>query len=168
MLEKKNITKFKLINLFNSKFYFNYAEDVRKCYNLNVKYGLTNSNNLVLKKQHMKWLEYQKKKNSKIFIVHELNKKFMGYIRAEKIRKYYLISISLKHKYKKKNIGTTVLKKFLNKFKFQNFSFLAVVKKNNLNSVNFFIKNNFKIVNIVPFKKNELSKNFYLKFNKYS
>ena len=63
MLKKKTITKFKLINLFNSKFYLDYAEDIRKSYNLNVKDGLTNSKKIVSKADHLSWLENQKKKN---------------------------------------------------------------------------------------------------------
>ena len=166
MLKKKSITKFKLINLFNSKLYSNYAENIRKLYNSDLKKNLTNSINIVKKTDHLNWLEFQKKKEANIFVVEELNKEFIGYIRSEKIKKYHIISISLKKNYRKKNIGTAILRRFIKKFEFDNFSFLVIVKKTNLRSINFFKKNNFKIVNIAEIKKNKLKKNFYLKFNK--
>ena len=166
MSKKKNIIKFKLIKLFNSKLYSKYAEDIRKCYNLNVKNGFTNSKNIVSKTEHINWLESQKKKDANIFIAEELNKNFIGYIRSEKIKKYHIISISLNDKYKNKNIGTIILKKFLKKFETDNLSFLAIVKKTNLKSVKFFKKNDFKIINIAEIRKNELKKNYYLKLNK--
>lgn len=165
-VKKKNNTKFKLINLFNSKFYLNYAEDIRKSYNLNVKNGLTNSKNIVSKADHLNWLENQKKKKSNIFIAKEINKKFIGYIRSEKLKKYHIISISLKNKYRKQKIGSIILNRFIKKFKFDNLTFLAIVKKNNIRSINFFKKNDFRIINIPEINKNGLTKNFYLKFNK--
>ena len=166
MLKKKTITKFKLINLFNSKFYLDYAEDIRKSYNLNVKDGLTNSKKIVSKADHLSWMQNQKKKKSNIFIAKEINKKFIGYIRSEKFKKYQIISISLKNKYRKQKIGSIILNRFIKRFKFDNLSFLAIVKKNNVRLVSFFKKNNFKIINIPEINKNELAKNFYLKFNK--
>tara|TARA_Y100000768_G_C23630962_1_gene519511 strand:- start:86 stop:490 length:405 start_codon:yes stop_codon:yes gene_type:complete len=133
---------------------------------LNVKNGFTNSKNIVSKTEHINWLESQKKKDANIFIAEELNKNFIGYIRSEKIKKYHIISISLNDKYKNKNIGTIILKKFLKKFETDNLSFLAIVKKTNLKSVKFFKKNDFKIINIAEIRKNELKKNYYLKLNK--
>ena len=67
MLKKKSITKFKLIKLFNSKLYSNYAENIRKLYNLDLKKDLTNSTSIVSKTDHLNWLEIQKKKRSKYF-----------------------------------------------------------------------------------------------------
>ena len=166
MLKKKITTKFKLINLFNSNLYLDDAEEIRKNYNLNVKNGLTNTKNIISKADHLNWLQDQKKKKSKIFVAKELNKMFIGYIRSEKFKKYQIISISLKNKYRKQKLGSMILNRYIKKFQFANLSFLAIVKKNNIKSINFFKKNNFKIINISEIKNNKLSKNFYLKFNK--
>ena len=165
--KKKNI-KIKLINIFKSKLYFKSAEQIRKCYNFYVKKNLTNSKKIIKKAEHLNWLEYEKKKiNSKIFVVEDLKKNFIGYIRSEKIRKYNLISISLKKTYQKKNMGSMILKNFINTFKDKNASFLAIVKKKNIHSLNFFKKNNFKIIDkVVQIKKNTLKNNFYLKLTK--
>ena len=168
MITKKNNINIKLVNIYKSKFYYKYAEQIRKCYNFSVKEDLTNSKKIATKTEHLNWLLKEKKKiNSRIFIAEDLNKKFIGYIRSEKIRKYNLISISLKKNYRKKNIGTIILKNFINNFKNKNLFFLAIVKKKNFHSVNFFKKSNFKIINnITMIKKNTLKKNFYLKLTK--
>ena len=102
MFKKKSITKFRLINLFNSKLYSKYAENIRKLYNSDLKKDLTNSTNIVSKTQHLNWLEILKKKEANIFVAEELNKEFIGYVRSEKVKKYYIISISLKKNIKKK------------------------------------------------------------------
>ena len=67
MLKKKSITKFRLINLFSSKLYSNYAENIRKLYNSDLKKGLTNSTKIVSKTDHLNWLETQKKKKQIFF-----------------------------------------------------------------------------------------------------
>ena len=56
------------IKLSNSKLYSNYAENIRKLYNLDLKKDLTNSTSIVSKTDHLNWLEIQKKKKQ-IFLL---------------------------------------------------------------------------------------------------
>ena len=76
-----------------------------------------------------------------MFIILYLDK-IIGYIRLEKNRKNLIISIMIKKKFRKNNLGSISLE-FIEK-KFEGFNLVAYVSKDNLLSINFFKKNKFK------------------------
>ena len=89
-------------------------------------------------KEHEDW--YFDKKKKIIFIVNYKNYK-IGYIRAENKKKPFL-SWAIMSKYRGKNFGVILLKKFIRKMKFK--SCFAQIDQNNIPSILMVIKNNFK------------------------
>tara|TARA_Y100000389_G_C17438240_1_gene506891 strand:+ start:127 stop:618 length:492 start_codon:yes stop_codon:yes gene_type:complete len=97
-------------------------------------------------KSHLLWLyKNLKKKNVYIYIATKIPElKKVGYIRFEKIKtKTWEISIANNPFFHGKGYGSKFIQKTLNKFKGKN-KFIAIVKNNNKESLNFFLKNKFK------------------------
>ena len=74
------------------------------------------------------------------------NKKTIGYVRFDEIyKRKYNISIALNNSFVGKGLGTKFLKNSIVKLtKTRNVEMIrSIVKKKNIHSVNFFLKNNF-------------------------
>ena len=97
-------------------------------------------------KSHLLWLDKNlKKKNVYIYIAIKIPKlKKVGYIRFKQIKsKTWEISIANNPFFHGKGYGSKLIQKTLKKFKGIN-RFIAIVKNNNKESINFFMKNKFK------------------------
>ena len=85
--------------------------------------------------------------NRDFIFIGEFSSEIIGYVRFDKV--YYNrceVSISLKNKFINKGLGSKILKRSISKLKkiINVKSIKSIVKKKNVNSINFFIKNNFK------------------------
>ena len=94
---------------------------------------------------HLRW--YKSKINNKKNIYRTINvdNKIVGYLRLDFIEFYYQVSIFGIKKYQKKGIFTKVIKKIETSLK-KPCLLLAKVKNKNINSIIFFKKNNYKLV----------------------
>ena len=130
-----------------------------KTYNDGVKKKKFINNHYVNFKNHKIWLKNTlKNKNYIIFITSIKNKKKIGYVRFERVKlKTWEVSIANSNFFQGKGYGTLSLANTLNKFK-KKVKIYSIVKKDNKQSLNCFLKNSFKI------KKNHI----YLKKKKIS
>ena len=98
-------------------------------------------------KEHKIW--FGNKINEKMLFICSFKDK-IGYVRYDYINKKTLsVSIAIKDKYKRKGFGKQMLIKTLKKKKISKFNIIAIIKKQNLVSKNFFLDSGFKF-----FKKN--------------
>lgn len=110
---------------------------------------------------HKKWFAYQINSKNRLYVIKKKNKK-IGYLRLNYISKnLFEVSIAIIREFQKKNIGTFALQ--LVERKNPEKSFQAKVLNKNINSVNFFKKNNYKVFKrrkkyIIMVKKNEIQK----------
>jgi ribosomal protein S18 acetylase RimI-like enzyme len=103
-------------------------------------------------KDHKKWFfKFIKNKKNKIFII-KFNLKNIGYIRASKSKKNFLISIAIKKEYTRIGIGKISLLNFEKIIKVKKLT--AHVLRNNTNSLNFFFSCNYCI--------DSVNKNFFI------
>lgn len=136
----------------NSNFKIRYAkiEDLHftlKLHNQNVLKDKFFSKEKVGLKDHKIW--FKKKINEKMLFICTFEDK-IGYVRYDYIDKKNLsISIAIIDKYKRKGFGKKMLIKTLKRKKISKFNIIAVIKKQNLISKNFFLDSGFKF-----FKKN--------------
>jgi L-amino acid N-acyltransferase YncA len=166
-VKKNNITNFKILDLkkLNHKQKDIFLEQIRICYNYYVEKDLFFTKNVVDKKSHKRWYKnFTTKKFDKILIALSLNNKFLGYVRSRKYYNYFFISVAISNTKQNKNIATKLLSNLILKTKFKSPKFFAIVKKKNIKSFNFFIKNNFKKtdVNLKILKKGYKVDNHYL------
>ncbi len=129
---------------------------ILKIFNESVNKGLTGTRKKIKYLAHQKWFLQKMQSNRDFIFIGEFNGEIIGYVRFDNV--YYNqceISISLKNKFIKKGLGSKILKRSISKLKkiINVKSIKSRVKKKNINSINFFIKNNFK--EIVPKDKNK-------------
>jgi len=111
---------------------------------------------------HDKWFE-QNLNNTKIklyigYLVKKNQKKKIGVVRFNIKSKYALVSINLNPVMRGKGLSYILLAAGIKKFfKFKKINLIAEIKKNNLTSVNCFLKNGFY------FLKSKNNYNFYQK-----
>jgi len=78
------------------------------------------------------------------FIIAEINKKIVGYIFGTPGE---IESIAVAKKWRRKKIGTALLKKLITSFKKRGVKKITLhVRESNLSAISFYLKNNFKIV----------------------
>ena len=114
---------------------------------------------------HNLW--FNKNYNKNYFYTCYYSGKKVGYIRGKKKDETIEISIAFLKNFQNKNIATTCFKYFEKKFK-NNQIFIAKVKNNNKNSLNFFYRNDFNFLNKQKnyknlYKVSSIDKNNYLK-----
>ena len=99
---------------------------------------------------HHTWFKQALSKKNKFFYKIIFKKKDSGYIRIEKIKKNYFVSICVDKKFRKKNLAFNALanveKRILDKGIMH-----SVVKKNNIASKKLFLKSGYSV-----YKKNKL------------
>ena len=141
--KKKLNKKIKLKNKFYLKLIKSHSFDkeILRIRNNNKNLNFTLTKNKIFLADHRRWFQNFLKKKNFIFIILYLDK-IIGYIRLEKNRKNLIISIIIKKKFRKNNLGSISLE-FIEK-KFEGFNLVAYVSKDNLLSINFFKKNKFK------------------------
>lgn len=141
------------IVLFNKlhKKYLSFLFEIR-----NKPYVRKNSTNLkkTYFKKHVSWVSnFIKKPSNKIYIIKK-NKFNAGYIRIETRGKIKKLSWALLKKYQKKGLMTKNLSYLTSN---KNFSYRALIKKNNISSINMAINIGFKQIyirgNFLYFKK---------------
>ena len=108
--------------------------------NKSIRKNFFNSN-IISKPDHKRWFLKTIRNKKNLFLIILKNKSKLGCIRYEKKEFYYKISISILPKYQSLNIGSealskseTILKKAI---------VISSVKKNNVKSLNFFLKNGY-------------------------
>jgi len=150
-MKKNNVTNFKIFDLkkLNHESRNIFLEQIRKCYNYYVAKDLFFTKNIVDKKSHKRWYKnFTKRKFDKILIALSSNNKFLGYVRSRKYYNYFFVSIAVISSKQNKNVASKLLNNLILKTKFKSPKFFAIVKKRNIKSFNFFIKNNFKKTDI--------------------
>lgn len=104
--------------------------------------------------EHKKW--FNKNFKNKYYYTLLNNKKKIGYIRGDDVNDVIYISIALDSKFRKKNLASRSFKLFEKKIE-DNSILFAKIKKQNINSIKFFEKNNFNLLkkdkNILTFYK---------------
>ena len=126
-----------------------------KIHNSSVKGGFFNSKNLVVFKDHIKWLKKKLKSNSKIYIGKNYNKKDFSYVRFDEIKNnIFEVSIGNLPNFYGKGLGSLMLEKSIKKFR-KNYNpkkITCAVKKFNIRSSKFFLKNGFVKMKFNPKK----------------
>ena len=136
---KNKIPKIKLRLINNKDLRFTY-----RLYNNNVLDKKFFSKKPVTFEEHKNW--FKEKLKEKFFFIC-LEKKKIGYVRFEKIKKKNLsVSIAVDKKYLRKGYGKLMLLKSLNKKRITKYNIYAFVKKNNSISKKFFLNSGFKFV----------------------
>ncbi len=120
---------------------------ILKIFNESVNKGLTGTRKKIKYPAHQKWFLQKMQSNRDFIFIGEFSSEIIGYVRFDKV--YYNrceVSISLKNKFINKGLGSKILKRSISKLKkiINVKSIKSIVKKKNVNSINFFIKNNFK------------------------
>jgi len=159
---KKNNFKVKKVNI-NDELW------ILKLYNFYVRKKIFNSLNEVKLTEHRKWYA---KAMQDFFLKLSYGDNNCGYIRIEKsntIKKSFEISIAIKNRYIGKGFGEKLLKTAISKFYKKKTNrknkLIALVKKNNIISLNFFLKNNFKEIKIKNQYNSKLKKLKICQFN---
>jgi len=103
-----------------------------------------NTKKRIVYSDHKKWFQERiNDKNSHLLII-KYSTDYIGQIRFQKVHKlYYDIDIFIINNYRNKNIASIALQNSFQKFKKR--PIRAIVKKSNIISYNFFIKNNFEL-----------------------
>jgi L-amino acid N-acyltransferase YncA len=134
-------------------------------YNHNVKKKLFNSNKAVSLKSHKNWFnKFLKSKKSEIYL--GFTNKNIGYVRIENLfANIYSISIAISEEFIGKGYSDIFLRLSIDRFakKRKKIIILSIVKKKNLRSTLFFLKNKFLEIKI---NKNDKLKKFVKKNNK--
>lgn len=119
---------------------------ILKIYNETVSYGLSGTKRKIQLNDHIKWLKKKLLSKKDIIYICRINRIIIGYIRFEKIyRGGCEISIAFKKNFINKGFGSTLLKKSIKKLtKVKKIKKIkSKVRKKNVNSIMFFLKNNF-------------------------
>lgn len=107
---------------------------------------------------HIDWFSKAIKKKSNFFFIIKLKKINCGYLRYEKKRKFLNVSICIDKKFRNRSIALSALLKGDKRVKsYKNLELKAVVKKNNLPSIQLFLKASYamfkKEKNLIIFRK---------------
>jgi len=102
------------------------------------------SSNITSIKEHRKWFEKNINDKGNLFLIIKKDKSKIGFIRYEKKEFYYDISISIIPRYQSINIGSRALKSSEEILK--KGMIISRIKKNNRNSIKFFLKNDYSIL----------------------
>ena len=122
------------------------ANSILEIFNESVNKGHTETKTKILLEHHIKWLKKKLFSKKDIIYIGKINKITVGYIRFDNI---YLnrceISIACKKQYINKGFGSTLLKRGIKKLiKLKKIKIIkSKEKKKNMNSIKFFLKNNF-------------------------
>ncbi len=142
---------------------------ILKLYNFYVRKKIFNSLNEVKLTEHRKWYA---KAMQDFFLKLSYGDNNCGYIRIEKsnsIKESFEISIAIKNQYIGKGFGKKLLKTAISKFYKKKTNrknkLIALVKKKNIISLNFFLKNNFKEIKIKNQYNSKLKKLRICQFN---
>lgn len=115
-----------LFNLRNKKYVRNHSINKKK----------------IAIKNHLTWADnFFKMKNNSLYVIKE-KKIFIGYLRSNKIGKFFNLSWALTKNYQKKGFAAKLLKKASND---KNKKYKAVIIKNNLASIKLAKKCGFKV-----------------------
>ena len=122
------------------------ADCILKIFNESVSKGLSETKKKIQLDHHIRWLKKKISSKKDIIYVSKINKITIGYIRFDNIyRNKCEISIAFKKQYINKGFGSTLLKKSIKKLiRLKKIKIIkSKVKKKNVNSIKFFLKNNF-------------------------
>ena len=160
MIKTTTLTK----KLVIQKFKLEDSKSLLGIYNQSVIQGHTGTNKKVKLKTHQKWLEKKKLSKNDLIFVGKLNKIIIGYVRFENINfEKCIVSIALKRQFVNRGYGSKLLNRSIaNLVKIKRIKKIECkVKKINVNSAEFFLKNNFKEI-INTKKKNSIYRYFKL------
>ena len=138
---------------------------IHKIFNESVSKGYAGTKKIVKFNTHQNWLKKKLLSKNNFIFVAKFNKIIIGYIRFDNI---YLekceISIALKNQFINKGFGSKFLKRSITKLiKIRKIKTItSKVKKNNTNSIKFFLKNNFSEIDN---KKKTIHNYRYFKLN---
>tara|TARA_B100000925_G_C21865349_1_gene411844 strand:- start:236 stop:706 length:471 start_codon:yes stop_codon:yes gene_type:complete len=122
------------------------ANCILKIFNESVNKGITETKTKIQFDDHIKWLKKKLFSKKDIIYVGKINKITVGYIRFDNIdHNKCEISIAFKKQYINKGFGSILLKNSIKKLiKLKKIrKITSKVRKKNINSINFFLKNNF-------------------------
>ena len=121
---------------------FEDAKLLLKIHNASIKGGYFNSKNLIVYKDHIEWFKKKLKSNSKIYIGKNSIKKKFGYVRFDEVKSnIFEVSLGNLPSFYGKGLGSLMLEKSIKKFKPK--KIISAVKKFNVRSAKFFLKNKF-------------------------
>lgn len=159
MLKNLKIENFK-IKLSKEIWKLRFSEDAKKNFfdNKNISF-----------KEHYNWIKKYHRNKKKIFLIAKHKSIFIGYVRLDYINNSAIVSIIVKKAYKNKSVASILLNKAIEKSKKK--IIIAEVKKSNLKSIKFFLKNKFQIERkkkgIIVLMRKQIKKNTqYLKIIK--
>jgi L-amino acid N-acyltransferase YncA len=138
---------------------------ILKIFNNSVKMGYTETKKKIKFELHHSWLKKKLLSKKDFLFIGKFDNKVIGYIRFDETRlEKYDISIGLKNQFIGKGLGSKFLNNSINKIiNIKKIRLIkSKVKKKNINSINFFIKNNF--VEIIS-KKLKIGNYRYFKLN---
>ena len=122
------------------------ADCILKIFNESISKGLTETKTKIQLDEHIKWLKKKLFSKKDIIYICKIYETTAGYIRFDNIyRNKCEISIALKKQYINKGFGSILLKRSIKKLiKLKKIKIIkSKVKKKNMNSIKFFLKNNF-------------------------
>ena len=125
---------------------FKDSDYILEIFNESVSKGISGTKTKVMPETHSKWLKRKLSSNKNFIFVAKINKIIIGYVRFDNIyRGNCEVSIALKHEFINKGYGSNILRKGILKLtKIKKIKRIkSKVKKNNKNSILFFLKNNF-------------------------
>ena len=128
------------------KFTLKDADSILKIFNESVSKGLTETKKKIQLDEHIKWLKKKLFSKKDIIYICKIYETTAGYIRFDNIyRNKCEISIAFKKQYINKGFGSMLLKRSIKKLiKLKKIkSIKSKVKKENINSIKYFLKNNF-------------------------
>ena len=133
MLKNLKIENFK-IKLSKEIWKLRFSDDAKKNFfdNKNISF-----------KDHFNWIKKYHRNQKKIFLIAKHKSIVIGYVRLDYIKNSAKVSTIVKKAYKNKNVASVLLNKAIEKSKKK--IIIAEVKKSNLKSINFFLKNKFQI-----------------------
>ena len=150
MVGKQNIPKItQKVVVKVRKYKLKDARFLLQVHNYSVKGGFFTSQSLVKFKDHIKWLKLKLKSEKSQIYIGRKNKNKFGYVRFDKRKnRAYEISIANLPNFYSKGLGTKMLNLSLRKFikKHNPKKITAVIRKFNVRSQKYFLKNNFKKV----------------------
>ena len=120
---------------------------IYKWFNLkeSINYKIKTKKKISLREHNIWFNKIIQKKYNKLLIIEE-NRKNIGQIRLELIKKNtFTIDIFILKDFRKKGVATEALKISEQLLK-KNSKIISIVKKNNINSLNFFMSNDYKVI----------------------
>ena len=120
---------------------------IYKWFNLkeSINYKIKTKRKISLREHEIWFNKIIQKKCNKLLIIEE-NRKNIGQIRLELIKKnIFTIDIFILKEYRKKGIASNALKISEQLLKRKS-KIISIVKKNNINSLSFFISNDYKVI----------------------